>query len=281
MTFDSSWQGGTNPLVAAIERASARGVRTRVLLNDESVFSHGKPTKPKNQPTADHLSSLPNTEARIANLKGMGVDYIHNKGMLIDGQLTLISSINWDENSIQHNREAAVAITSPDVNAHYEALFASDWQVSGGSAPLTEQKAAVAPVAFAAEALKDCPASIRVSARIGKLRLDQDDRSFSSIEGTVISHTFVRDAGSDGCVLSDGEGPSDLAERSFVEIRAGRDAYSVALEGYTPQGGKLYSVRAKVPKSAGLSGSFDANVFNGSAAHEFLGKASLDLEASN
>lgn len=281
MTFDSSWSGGTNPLVSALERAAARGVHIRVLLNDEAVFNHGKPAPSKNLPTISHLSSLPNTQARTANLKGMGVDYIHNKGMLIDGQITLISSINWDENAIQHNREAAVAITSPAVFTHYDALFESDWQVSGNSVPALEMRFPVSVAQAISEPVKDCPASLRVTARIGKLTLDGDDSSFGSIDGATIAQTYVRERSSDGCVLSSEDGIGGLSRRSFVEIRASRGDTSLTLEGYTPRGAKIYSVRAKIPKEAALSGNFDANVFNGSAAHEFLGRASLEIEAVN
>jgi phosphatidylserine/phosphatidylglycerophosphate/cardiolipin synthase-like enzyme len=63
----------------------------------------------------------------------MGVDYIHNKGALVDGDQTLISSINWDWNSITNNRETAVVITSDTVNQHYSALFTQDWDNSASS----------------------------------------------------------------------------------------------------------------------------------------------------
>ena len=69
----------------------------------------------------------------VADLKAMGVDYIHNKGVVVDGNKTLISSINWDENAVEKNREAAVVITSTDIYNHYEALFQHDWDVSTNS----------------------------------------------------------------------------------------------------------------------------------------------------
>ncbi|MGZ3693693.1 MAG: phospholipase D-like domain-containing protein, partial [Bdellovibrionota bacterium] len=71
--------------------------------------------------------------AKTANLKAMGVDYIHNKGLLVDGNKTLISSINWDENSVLNNREAAVVITSAPVAQYFAGLFSRDWAVSGGN----------------------------------------------------------------------------------------------------------------------------------------------------
>jgi phosphatidylserine/phosphatidylglycerophosphate/cardiolipin synthase-like enzyme len=131
MSFDSKWSSGNNPLLAALEEAASRGVQIRVLLNDETVFFRGgKTRKLKNVETANYLNTLPNVEARIANVGAMGVDYVHNKGVLADGDLTLISSINWVENSILRNREAAVVIGGKEVFQHYEALFESDWNAS-------------------------------------------------------------------------------------------------------------------------------------------------------
>jgi phosphatidylserine/phosphatidylglycerophosphate/cardiolipin synthase-like enzyme len=133
MTFDSVWKStsnGLSPLMDALLAAASRGVRVRVLLNDESVFDHfGKPARPKNGPSVDLLNQN-GASARIADLRAMGVNYIHNKGMIIDGTLTLISSINWNENSVMRNREAAVLIKSADVGRYYEELFESDWEAS-------------------------------------------------------------------------------------------------------------------------------------------------------
>lgn len=137
MTFDSAWgKGQTSPLLDAVLAAGKRGVQVRVLLNDERVFNHpSHPAKPKNVPTIDTLNQegAGRITAMTANLKAMHVDYIHNKGMLIDGDKTLISSINWDMNAVTHNREAAVLITSPEAYAYYEGLFQKDWQASGGA----------------------------------------------------------------------------------------------------------------------------------------------------
>lgn len=135
MTFDSEWgrPGTKSPLVETVIAAARRGVQVRVLLNDETVFDKpDKPTKHKNEITANLLNKIAKAEglkmeARIATLAGMHVDYIHNKGVVADGNKTLISSINWDENAIERNREAAVLIQGSDVYNHYEQLFESDW----------------------------------------------------------------------------------------------------------------------------------------------------------
>jgi phosphatidylserine/phosphatidylglycerophosphate/cardiolipin synthase-like enzyme len=53
---------------------------------------------------------------------------LHNKGMVIDRSKTLISSINWSENSMKNNREAAVIVESPQVARFYADLFELDWK---------------------------------------------------------------------------------------------------------------------------------------------------------
>ena len=149
MTFDSEWNGGSSPLLDAVIAAARRGVQVRVLLNDDAHFANNTQVgsqsssspngKTKNQPTADKLNQLAASEglkleAKIGDDKAMDIAYIHNKGMLIDKDQTLISSINWDYNAVTNNREAAVLLTSTSAHAHYESLFEKDWQVSGGKA---------------------------------------------------------------------------------------------------------------------------------------------------
>jgi phosphatidylserine/phosphatidylglycerophosphate/cardiolipin synthase-like enzyme len=60
----------------------------------------------------------------------MGVKYIHNKGAIADGERVLVSSINWNRNSLENNRETAVVIHSQEVSDYYKELFESDWNVS-------------------------------------------------------------------------------------------------------------------------------------------------------
>lgn len=135
MTFDENWgrTGEESPLFQAALAAAQRNVTTRILLNDDRVFTHS--SESKNQEVADSFNReakkrrLP-LEAIVADIKGMGVSYIHNKGALVDGKKTLVSSINWGQNSVMNNREAAKLITSPAINQYYKALFESDWNIS-------------------------------------------------------------------------------------------------------------------------------------------------------
>jgi phosphatidylserine/phosphatidylglycerophosphate/cardiolipin synthase-like enzyme len=137
LNFNADWNQVTNgsPILAEVIAAARRGVQVRVLLNDDASSFGGDPETSHNAMTAQELNRSARQfgvklEGRIANLKAMGVDYIHNKGVLIDGAYTLVSSINWNENSITRNRESGVVLTGPEINSHYETLFSSDWEAS-------------------------------------------------------------------------------------------------------------------------------------------------------
>ncbi len=163
MSFNVNWGNAASPLATEIIAAARRGVHVRILLNDEYAFankayrggmddtdgtgndfsplmetwSSGKTTTNRKAvmalmqtAQAEHLP----LEARIANLRAMGVAYIHNKGVIVDGNTTLISSINWTQNSVMNNREAALAITSPQIALYYGQSFEMDWSRSGYTA---------------------------------------------------------------------------------------------------------------------------------------------------
>jgi cardiolipin synthase A/B len=157
MTFSPKWgsTGKESPLLTAVMNAARRGVNIRVLLNDESVFDHQPADSPKhkNRQTIHLLNQLAEdedlkVEGRIADLYKMGVSYIHNKGMLADSDQTLISSINWNQNSVENNREAAVILKSEPVHGHYRALFDSDWTVSRGGRKISRTQDVMQDLAF-------------------------------------------------------------------------------------------------------------------------------------
>ena len=134
MSFNSNWKDKKSPFYDALIRAAKRGVEVRVLLNDSTVFGGGSSASNPNLDTVKALNKVGgikgSLKAKIADIEQMGVTYIHNKGVLVDGNKALVSSINWTENSVVNNREAALLITSTDVYDHYERLFEKDWSVS-------------------------------------------------------------------------------------------------------------------------------------------------------
>jgi phosphatidylserine/phosphatidylglycerophosphate/cardiolipin synthase-like enzyme len=54
----------------------------------------------------------------------------HNKGIIVDGRIVLISSINYSDNSIENNREAGVIIENEDVAQWYQDVFDFDWSIA-------------------------------------------------------------------------------------------------------------------------------------------------------
>jgi phosphatidylserine/phosphatidylglycerophosphate/cardiolipin synthase-like enzyme len=71
-------------------------------------------------------------EARCADLDRNNLEKIHNKGVIVDGNKVLVSSINWNSNSPQFNREAGVIVEHPGVAGYFSAVFADDWNSASG-----------------------------------------------------------------------------------------------------------------------------------------------------
>lgn len=154
-TFESLWKTSrqNSPILQEVIAAAQRGVTVRVLMNDDTTgdgnmdgemsapfgTAFGGSTTPQtasmNTTTMQAINQAASQQnlhiqARIANLNAMGVYYVHNKGVLVDGNKTLVSSINWTENAITNNREAALILSSTGVYEYYENLFNQDWNLS-------------------------------------------------------------------------------------------------------------------------------------------------------
>jgi cardiolipin synthase len=121
-----------NPYISAALNASKRGVRVRVLLDS---YWYNVEEEEDNDEMAAFLNAYAKREglaleARCADLDGSNLLKIHNKGMIVDGEQVLISSINWNENSPSFNREAGVIIRHPGVGDYYTRVFEDDWNAS-------------------------------------------------------------------------------------------------------------------------------------------------------
>lgn len=285
MTFDSEWgKGKKSPLFEAVLAAARRGVRVRILLNDERVFGgHSNSPASKNLPTikllntAAHKENL-DLEARTADIKAMGVTYIHNKGALVDGTKTLVSSINWGSNAVLNNREAAVLLTSPTVFSHYAQLFDSDWRKSDpGKNPAQQGGEGLLNRDITSDI---CPERLRLTVAVGNLRIpDPDDVAFEAISNTVFVSDFVRTPGTHTCMLTDIKFDSETGKARFIQIRKKPNGLRrAALEGYTPEG-KVYSIRTTFDSGGPYDGEYSAVVYDGSGpARQKLGSAILTVE---
>ena len=127
-----TWYGDYHPnlyLEAAIN-AARRGCKVRVLLDSAYNWSDTG-----NWETVLHLRNTSrdeglDLEAKLINLSYLKVDKIHNKGVIVDCNKTLISSINWGYNSVTNNRETGVIIENREVAEFYTKIFMHDWNTS-------------------------------------------------------------------------------------------------------------------------------------------------------
>jgi cardiolipin synthase len=133
--YISNWsEDAPNPYVEAALDAARRGVTVRILLDNYWFNTEGEDDN-------DEMAAWLNTvaareqiplEARCADLRANGLVKIHNKGAVVDGERTLISSINWNENSPCFNREAGVIIDHADCAAYFTSVFEDDWKAAAG-----------------------------------------------------------------------------------------------------------------------------------------------------
>jgi hypothetical protein len=54
-------------------------------------------------------------------------DNVHNKGIVVDSKVVLVSSQNWSSQGVLQNRDAGVIISHPGIAQYFEASFLQDW----------------------------------------------------------------------------------------------------------------------------------------------------------
>lgn len=110
----------TDIIEAIIEAQNEHGVDCQVILDDSNDESDA---------TANMLTAE-GVEVKISDSRApIYFDTMHNKGIIVDSEIVLISSINWSPTSLRDNREAGLIIENSEVAAYYEELFDHDWDV--------------------------------------------------------------------------------------------------------------------------------------------------------
>ena len=106
----------TRVAIDAIIAAKNRGVTVRVITEEDYDFEE----------IADilHNNGIP-----IVWQDSRWFTANHNKGIIVDGRMVLISSINYSEGSITRNREAGVIIENKDVAQWYLEVYDFDWSI--------------------------------------------------------------------------------------------------------------------------------------------------------
>lgn len=145
-----------SPLMDIVLKLARAGKAVRILLNDDMVFREPKhmtildmawaaqgdeqglvslKAKRDNVATKKYLMKIAGKESldlevRLLDYRNCGLLVVHNKGMIIDKNTTLVSSLNWGESALKFNREAGVLMQSPGVAQYYGRAFEYDWRCS-------------------------------------------------------------------------------------------------------------------------------------------------------
>ena len=149
-----------NVLLQACIEAARRGVKVRILLSCrgfgcDRLDASWEGNKIDNDDTHELVHKLARKEKLDMQVRLLdttsdewlddpeshGNQKIHNKGMIVDGRVTLFSSINGVENSFKANRETGVLVTSKRVAQFYEQLFWYDWTTVMGPRGLQAETA--------------------------------------------------------------------------------------------------------------------------------------------
>jgi len=125
LDVDWSWGWGENPIVTALENAAQSGIRIRLILNgaylDKDI-----------QDVVDTFNEEWNSTLgydinAIIMSEDDEVSKLHNKGVIVDAEHVLISSINWGDSATTRNREMGLILSSAEVTAPFLAGWYRDW----------------------------------------------------------------------------------------------------------------------------------------------------------
>ncbi|MDD5502546.1 MAG: phospholipase D-like domain-containing protein [Candidatus Thermoplasmatota archaeon] len=135
------WDGVLSPLMSELANASARGVDVKIILNYNPEFE--KPYTANSNENAANFLKEHNISVKLFDTELGIFANVHNKGTIADNRTVLVSSINWNENSVCSNREFGIILENENVAKYYADVFFYDWRLadkeitknSGKSAP--------------------------------------------------------------------------------------------------------------------------------------------------
>jgi phosphatidylserine/phosphatidylglycerophosphate/cardiolipin synthase-like enzyme len=120
-----NWADCVNPFVKQLVCKSEEGVDVKVILNFNPFYND---TNKKCNLTKNFLEKH-GVEVKYVYTNWSVFTNVHNKGLIVDNKSVMISSINWNENSVVNNREAGVIIENPEIACFYADVFLYDWNL--------------------------------------------------------------------------------------------------------------------------------------------------------
>jgi phosphatidylserine/phosphatidylglycerophosphate/cardiolipin synthase-like enzyme len=133
INWSTAYCNYSNLYLEAAINAARRGCEVKILLDSRYV----DPTDDQldNYDTVQYINALAQREGLTDKLHAKliyldNIVKLHNKGVIVDGYKTLISSINWGRVSATENREAGIIIESEAVARYFTNVFLYDWNLT-------------------------------------------------------------------------------------------------------------------------------------------------------
>ncbi len=119
------WGESPSLLVEHLVNKSLEGVQIQVILDYNREYEK---TSTMLEETKAYLE-IYGIKVKFMSNEWSPFTTIHNKGMIIDNTTVLISSINWNEQSVRKNREAGVLVQNQEIASYYATVFLFDWNL--------------------------------------------------------------------------------------------------------------------------------------------------------
>ena len=161
----------------------------------------------------------------------------HNKGIIVDGRIVLVSSINYSDGSISENRESGVIIENTQVAQWYQDVYDFDWGIGDCDVmdevnlywdPNIPTSSSPISVTVYAHMLNETPVdSVRLGVRIGTGSWSNytiTNNIFESAEGDLENYYHVIPAQADGTDITVqatvvADGTSYVGEEMVIPVR--------------------------------------------------------------
>ncbi len=124
-TSEPGGGGRLEPIIDALGRAAARGVKIRFLV--DAGFVQKEPA------TVVRLEKMAGISLRRLDWAAYGGGVLHAKYFIVDGSDAYLGSQNFDWRSLAHIQEVGVRARVPEIAAELEDVFETDWGLAGGA----------------------------------------------------------------------------------------------------------------------------------------------------